>query len=152
MRESCPKRVPSDTSQAPPRGQCDGRRSAELRALNPIPGFCSIPPGSFAACNSARGEPESTRWRCSAVALDAYVKAQTSTPQVAKRITDLENCLQRLANAALASGDIDRHPDLRAAAEEAKLVLKNRLEVDDTKHRFRSELGLVKDELGLTKP
>jgi hypothetical protein len=80
------------------------------------------------------------------VALDSYVKAQTSAPEVVKRINELENCLQRLANAALASGNIVKHPELRAAAEEAKLLLKNRLEVDDTKHRFHSELGLVKDE------
>jgi hypothetical protein len=80
------------------------------------------------------------------VALDSYVKAQTSAPEVVKRISELENCLQRLANAALASGNIAKHPDLRAAAEEAKLLLKNRLEVDDTRHRFHSELGLAKDE------
>jgi hypothetical protein len=80
------------------------------------------------------------------VALDSYVKAQTSAPEVVKRINELENCLQRLANAALASGNIDKHPQLRASAEEAKLLLKNRLEVDDTKHRFHSELGLLKDE------
>jgi hypothetical protein len=80
------------------------------------------------------------------VALDSYVKAQTSAPEVVKRINELENCLQRLANAALASSNIDKHPQLRAAAEEAKLLLKNRLEVDDTKHRFHSELGLVKNE------
>ena len=79
------------------------------------------------------------------VALDSYVKAQTSAPEVVKRINELENCLQRLANAALASGNIDKRPQLRAAAEEAKL-LKNRLEVHDTKHRFHSELGLVKGE------
>ena len=76
------------------------------------------------------------------VALDSYVKAQTSAPEVVKRINELENCLQRLANAALASSNIVK-PELRAAAEEAKLLLKNRLEVDDTKHRFHSELGLV---------
>jgi hypothetical protein len=81
------------------------------------------------------------------VALDSYVKAQTSAPEVVKRINELENCLQRLANAALASSNIDKHPQSRAAAEEAKLLLKNRLEVDDTKHRFHSELGLVKDDL-----
>jgi hypothetical protein len=85
------------------------------------------------------------------VALDAYVKAQTSGPEIVKRINELENCLQRLANAALASTDIDNHPELRAAAEDAKLVLKNRLEVDDSKHRFRSELGLFKDELRIIK-
>ena len=80
------------------------------------------------------------------VALDSYVKAQTSAPEIVKRINELENCLQRLANAALASSNIVKHRELRAAAEEAKLLLKNRLEVDDTKHRFHSELGLVKDE------
>jgi len=85
------------------------------------------------------------------VALDAYVRAQTSAPEVVKRIAELENCLQRLANAALASSVIDRHPELRAAAEEAKLVLKNRLEVDDTKHRFHSELGVFKDDLRIIK-
>jgi hypothetical protein len=30
-------------------------------------------------------------------ALDSYVKAQTSAPEVVKRINELENCLQRLA-------------------------------------------------------
>jgi len=85
------------------------------------------------------------------VALDAYVKAQTSAPEVVKRITELENCLQRLANAVLASSNTEKHPELRAAAEEAKLVLKNRLEVNDTKHRFQSELGVFKDELRMIK-
>jgi len=85
------------------------------------------------------------------VELDAYVRAQASAPEVVKRITELENCLQRLANAVLASSDLDRHPELRAAAEEAKLVLKNRLEVDDTKHRFHSELGVFKDDLRTIK-
>jgi len=86
-----------------------------------------------------------------AVEMDAYVRAQTSAPQVVKRITELENCLQRLASAVMASSDIDKHPELLAAAEEAKLVLKNRLEVDDTKHRFHSELGIFKDELKIIK-
>jgi Zn-dependent oligopeptidase len=81
------------------------------------------------------------------VALDTYVKAQTSAPEVVKRITELENCLQRLASAIMTSSEVDRHPELRAAAEEAKLVLKNRLEVDDAKHQFHSELGVIKDEL-----
>jgi hypothetical protein len=85
------------------------------------------------------------------VALDTYVKAQTSAPEVLKRITELENCLQRLASAVLSSGDVDKHSELRTAAEEAKLVLKNRLEVDDTKHRFHSELGVFKDELRIIK-
>jgi hypothetical protein len=85
------------------------------------------------------------------VALDTFVKAQTSAPEVVKRITELENCLWRMADAVLSSGDLDRHPELRAAAEEAKLVLKNRLEVNDTKHRFHSELGVLKDELRIIK-
>jgi hypothetical protein len=85
------------------------------------------------------------------VALDAYAKAQVSAPEVVKRITELENCLQRLANAALALRDVDGHPDLRSFAEEAKLVLKNRLEVDDSKHRIRTELGVFRDELRIIK-
>ncbi len=85
------------------------------------------------------------------VALDTYVKAQTSAPEVAKRITELENCLQRLASAVMTSSDADRHPEVRAAAEEAKLVLKNRLEVDEAKHRFHSELGVIKDDLRIIR-
>jgi hypothetical protein len=79
------------------------------------------------------------------VALDTYVKAQTSAPEVVKRITELENCLQRLASAVMTSIHDDSHPELRAAAEQAKLVLKNRLEVDEAKHRFHSELGRIKE-------
>ena len=85
------------------------------------------------------------------VALDSYVKAQVSAPEVVKRITELENCLQRLASAVLASSDAEKPTELRAAAEEAKLLLKNRLEVDESKHRFRSELGVFKDELQIIK-
>ena len=85
------------------------------------------------------------------VALDSYVKAQTSAPEVVKRITELEDSLQRLASAVMTSSNIDKHPELRAAAEEAKLVLKNRLEVDESKHRFRSELGPFKDVLEISK-
>lgn len=77
------------------------------------------------------------------VALDTYVKAQTSAPEVVERITELENCLWRLADAVLHATSIGRHPQLRAAAEEAKLVLKNRLEVEEGKHRFTSELGRI---------
>lgn len=79
------------------------------------------------------------------VAMDRYVKAQTSAPEVVRRITELENCLQRLANAVLRLRDVQKYPGLRAAAEEAKLVLKNRLEVDDNKHRFHSELGRIEE-------
>src|SRR5712671_2586091 len=79
------------------------------------------------------------------VALDTYVKAQTSAPEVGKRIIELENCLWRLVDVVLTSINMSKHPELRAVAEEAKLVLKNRLEVDDSKHRFHSELGKIKD-------
>jgi hypothetical protein len=40
---------------------------------------------------------------------------------------------------------------LRDVAEEAKLVLKNRLEVDNTKHRLRTELGTLPDDLRIFK-
>ncbi|HSY59706.1 MAG TPA: hypothetical protein VK795_09105 [Terriglobales bacterium] len=85
------------------------------------------------------------------VALDAYVRAQISAPEVVKRITELEDCLLRIANAVLASSDIEEHPEWRAVAEEAKLILKNRLEVDNTKHRIHTELGAFKDELRIIK-
>jgi hypothetical protein len=84
------------------------------------------------------------------VALDSYVKAQTAAPEVVKRITELENTLWRLADAASASENVGENPKLRAAVEEAKLVLKNRLEIDGSKHRFHSELGVSKDELRAT--
>ena len=77
------------------------------------------------------------------VALDSYVKAQTSAPEVVKRITELENCLQRLASAVANGFNLDKHPELRTAVDQAKLVLNNRLEVDESKHRFHSELGKI---------
>ena len=77
------------------------------------------------------------------VALDAYVRAQTSAPEVVKRITELETCLQHLASAVMTAMRDDRHPELRAAVDAAKLVLKNRLEIDDAKHHFKSELGRI---------
>ena len=77
------------------------------------------------------------------VALDTYVKAQTSAAEVVKRITELENCLQHLANAVSQWFDLGKHTESRAAVEKAKLVLKNRLEVDESKHRFDRELGKV---------
>jgi hypothetical protein len=79
------------------------------------------------------------------VALDTYVKAQTSAPEVVKRITELENCLQHLANTVSSSLDLGKHEELRTAVEQAKLVLKNRLEVDESKHRFHSELGRINE-------
>ena len=85
------------------------------------------------------------------VALDAYVKAQTSAPEVVKRITELENSLQRLANAVFGLNDFQSHPELHAIAEQAKLVLKNRLEVDNTKHQIKTEMGPFENELRLIK-
>jgi hypothetical protein len=77
------------------------------------------------------------------VALDTYVKAQTSAPEVVKRITELENGLQRLASIAMTLVHEDKHPELRAAVEQAKLLLKSQLEIDESKHRFHSELGRI---------
>jgi hypothetical protein len=81
------------------------------------------------------------------VTLDSYVKAQVSAPEVRKRIMELENSLQCLANTVTTSADIDGHPDLLAAVEQAKLILKNRLEVDTAKHRIRTEMGTLQDEV-----
>jgi hypothetical protein len=91
-----------------------------------------------------------------AVPLDAYVKALLSTPEVAARITELENCLQRLANAVWASGLIDKSPGLRTATEEAAVLLKNRLEVGDVASRIRERVSArlepFQDDLRLIKP
>lgn len=90
------------------------------------------------------------------VAFDAYVKALMSTPEVAERITELENCLQRLANAVWASGLIDKGSGLRAATEEAAIVLKNRLEVEDVASRIRKRVSArvepFQDDLRLIQP
>jgi hypothetical protein len=90
------------------------------------------------------------------VAFDAYVKALMSSPEVAERIIDLENCLQRLANAVWASGLIDKDSGLRAATEEAAIVLKNRLEVDDVASRIRKRVNKrlepFQEDLRLIKP
>lgn len=90
------------------------------------------------------------------VAFDAYVKALMSTPEIAARIEKLENCLQRLANAVWASGLIDRGSGLRAATEEAAIVLKNRLEVEEVASQIRKRVSArlepFRDDLRLTKP
>jgi hypothetical protein len=69
------------------------------------------------------------------VQMDAYVKAQTSAPQVVKRITELENCIWRLCD------ELSRFDEHNRVVVEAALILKNRLEVDPEAHRFRSQLG-----------
>ncbi len=90
------------------------------------------------------------------VAFDAYVKAIMSAPEVAERITELENCLQRLANAVWASGLIDKGSGLREATEEAAIVLKNRLEVGAVASRIRKRVSArlkpFQDDLRLIKP
>lgn len=57
---------------------------------------------------------------------DQVAKAQSSMPQVVKRITELENCLWALAQ-QLTRVD-PRNPQI----ERAKLLLKNRLEILDS--------------------
>jgi hypothetical protein len=74
------------------------------------------------------------------VGADAYIKALISAPEVEARITELENCLQRLANAVMALDDIQRHARLRDVAEQAAIVLKNRLEVDDLTRRVKQNV------------
>jgi hypothetical protein len=78
----------------------------------------------------------------------SYVEAQTSAPEVVQRITEMEICLRRLANTVLASNYREKHTELCTFAEEAKLLLKNGLEVDARKHRFHSEWGRIREESG----
>ena len=62
---------------------------------------------------------------------DQIAKAQSSMPQVVKRITELENCLWALAE-QLTRLDA-RNPQI----ERAKLLLKNRLEILDSSKPLR---------------
>ena len=57
---------------------------------------------------------------------DQVAKAQSSMPQVVKRITELENCLWALAE------ELNRHDPRNPQVERAKLLLKNRLEIPDS--------------------
>ena len=94
------------------------------------------------------------------VELDTYVKAQTSAPEVVKRITELETALQEVASAAMQVLNDNREEkrarlqaNLRSAVEKAKLVLKNRLEIDESKHRFHTELGrIIQDPPSILNP
>ena len=61
--------------------------------------------------------------------VDRVIKAQLSAPQVLKRITELEDCLWAVTQELLG---FDRNS---AAAERAKLLLKNRLEIDSIEGR-----------------
>lgn len=61
------------------------------------------------------------------VALDAVVRAQSTAPQIARRIEDLETCLWAFADY------LERHPSDEegfALVERAREVLKSRLEID----------------------
>jgi hypothetical protein len=64
---------------------------------------------------------------------DQVAKAQSSMPQVVKRITELENCLWALAE-QLTRVD-PRNPQI----ERAKLLLKNRLEILDSSKTFQKD-------------
>lgn len=57
---------------------------------------------------------------------DQVAKAQSSMPQVVKRITELENCLWALTE------ELNRRDPRNPQVERAKLLLKNRLEILDS--------------------
>jgi hypothetical protein len=56
--------------------------------------------------------------------VDRVIKAQAAAPQVRQRITELENCLWAAAE------ELFRLDPKSATAERAKLVLKNRVEIE----------------------
>ncbi len=58
------------------------------------------------------------------VDVDRVIKAQASAPHVAQRVRELEDCLWAVARELL------KHDRTSAAAERAKQLLKNRLEID----------------------
>lgn len=57
---------------------------------------------------------------------DQIAKAQSSMPQIVKRVTELENCLWALAE------ELNRRDPRNPQVERAKLLLKNRLEILDS--------------------
>jgi hypothetical protein len=76
--------------------------------------------------------PEARVRRCAA--LRASANFENTAPQVVKRITDLGNMIWKLCQ------EIDsRNP----VVDEAKLLLKNRLEIEEAAHRFHSVLRKV---------
>jgi hypothetical protein len=58
------------------------------------------------------------------VDVDRVIKAQASAPHIAERVRELEDCLWAVARELL------EHDPTSPAAERAKLLLKNRLEID----------------------
>lgn len=70
------------------------------------------------------------------VALDAIIRAQATAPQIAKRVRRLENCLWALANYLEQRGVDDEG---RALIQEARELLKSRLEIANTRKRSAAE-------------
>lgn len=66
---------------------------------------------------------------------DQVAKAQSSMPQVVKRITELENCMWALAE------QLTRLDPRNPQIERAKLLLKNRLEILDSSKPLREGLA-----------
>jgi hypothetical protein len=62
---------------------------------------------------------------------DQIAKAQSSMPQVVKRVAELENCLWSLAE------ELSRLDARNPQIERAKLLLKNRLEIPDSSEPLR---------------
>ena len=58
------------------------------------------------------------------VDVDRVIKAQVSAPHIAQRVRELEDCLWAVARELL------RHDRTSEVAVRAKLLLKNRLEID----------------------
>lgn len=59
-------------------------------------------------------------------AFDKIVKSQSTAPQVLRRVLELEDCLGEV------TGELTLHDPHSPAVEKAKLLLKNRLEVEGT--------------------
>jgi chromosome segregation ATPase len=73
---------------------------------------------------------------------DQVAKAQSSMPQVVKRITELENCVWALAE------QLTRVDPRNRQIERAKLLLKNRLEIlDSSNPRQENQQQRKKDAL-----
>jgi predicted CoA-binding protein len=59
--------------------------------------------------------------------VDRVIKAQLSSPEVVRRITELEDCLWAV------TAELLKFDARSSAAERARLLLKNSLEIDDSR-------------------
>src|SRR5271154_1565674 len=69
------------------------------------------------------------------ISLDEIIRAQSLAPQIVKRVTELEDCLWAVADVLVRARKLfwrrAQAEEVDTVIERAKLLLKNRLEIDE---------------------